>query len=134
MPIIPNTNIPGWVLISGGSGQNGSSWSPLPDSKTFAIKGTIDTDPVPPFFYPVVGTAILTSVEIQLLSGTCTLDIQQNGSNIAGLTSLSITTSPQNFMPNDVTYVMNLDLFGPNIDSVSSADGLTITFIFQVSL
>lgn len=107
-----------------------------PDSKTFVIMGTVDlssTTPVPPFPYPVPGSAVLESVVIQLLSGTCTLDIQQNGTTLDGMGSLGITTSQQTFTPTNHIDVENLDLLGPDITAIDGAAGLTVCFIFEVS-
>jgi hypothetical protein len=133
VPNIPNTNGPGYVFVSAGSGQNQGFWIPWTDEKDYAIGGTLvattslSTTPVP---HQLALNGQLLSVSPFTLSGTCVIDIQQNGSGITGLTSLSVSSTPTTYTPTNPTYVAVGDLLGPIIDSVSSAVGLGVTMIY----
>ena len=65
-------------------------------------------------------------------SGSCTVTAYKNGSAIAALTSLSVGTSSATTTCS--VSVTSGDLFQPYISAVSSADGLSFDFVFQVTL
>jgi hypothetical protein len=135
MPLSPNTNTPGLVLVSKGTGQNDSVWAALILPYTYSVSGTLAvpsgaTNYLPPFFVP--GNMQLLSVIGMTRSGSLTLEIQYNGSNIGGLTGLTIDTTPSTNSPTDQVNGNAGDYFAPVITSVSGADGLSLTFFFQV--
>ena len=100
-------------------------------SHTYAVSGTIvvpsgGTGYLPPFFMPSACT--LLGVMTKVRSGSLTLDIQQNGSNID--TGIAVTTSAT-FTAISETVAAN-DSFQPVVTAVSSADGLSCAFYFEV--
>jgi hypothetical protein len=104
-------------------------------SQTYSVSGPLtEADGasyyLPPFFMPVEPgfTLKLTSVIGMVRSGSLTLDVRQNGLSVG---SLSVTTSPSSSTINSV--VSENDYFQPVIASVSSADGLSLSFYFTVS-
>ena len=150
MPDIPNTNANGQMLLSQGNGSNASYWAtpPAPSLTSFLVpvsymvSGLIKvavgaTDYLPPFYFPVQSgqTATLVSVIGTLRNSTVELDIQQNGSTIAGLHNISFTAGgPLTYTPTGTVSVANDDYFQPVITFLFSApDGLSLTFYFQVS-
>ena len=137
MPLVPNTNAPGYLLVSTGAGQNGSYWIPLTDSKEYVVQGTIGvpsgaTNYIGPHIIPVNGQ--LLSVTGLVRAGSLTLDIHQNGSAITGLTSLAISTTVATHTPTNTTLVSVGDALQPVVDTVSSADNLTLSFVYWVYL
>lgn len=108
-------------------------WIPWTDEKDYAIGGTLvqttslTTTPIP---HQLALNGQLLSVSPFTLSGTCTIDIRQNGSGITGLTSLAVTSTPTVYTPTANTFVSIGDLLGPIIDSVSSAIGLGVTMTY----
>lgn len=105
-------------------------------SHTYAVSGTIvvpagATGYLPPFFMPVAAKQGITLLGVMTLlrSGSCDLDIEQNGSAIAS--SLAVGTSPTFSAINAA--VADNDYFQPVVDSVSGADGLTCSFYFAVT-
>ena len=133
MPNVPNTNSPGYVFVSAGSGQNQGFWIPWTDEKDYAIGGTLvattnlATTPPP---HQLALNGQLLSISPFTLSGTCTIDFQQNGTGITGLTSLSVTSTPTTYTPTNTTMVAIGDLMGPIIDTISSGVGLGITCVY----
>ena len=150
MPIIPNTTVPGLILTSLGRGDNSSSWSTPAgvidslDGQTYSVSGLLAvpsgaTNYLPPFFYPTYSTNTVTFLGvIGLVRGgtSVTLNVQQNGSNVTGLTSKTITTASSGLLaPTSTTTVNNLDYFAPVITAISGTpDGLSLTFVFQISV
>ena len=109
---------------------------------TYAVTGAIAvasgaTNYLPPFFYPCIGgqQVELYAVRGKTRSGSLTLDIQQNGSGITGLTSLSFSTTVSTYYPSSQIVVGDGDYFSPFIDTITSTpDGLSLTFIFSIWL
>lgn len=144
MPNIPNTNTAGQSLVSVGNGTNASRWTSSPVvltlPYTYSVSGTLavafyEVDYLPPFFFPVPSgqTVTLVSVIGMVRSGSCTLSIDKNGAGITGLTGLTFTNSATSHAPTSTVTVANNNYFAPVISAVSSADGLSLTFYFQVT-
>ena len=144
MPDIPNTGNNGLVLTSVGNGSNASVWTSSPLvltlPYTYSVSGLLAVPSgyinyLPPFFFPVpsVQTVTLVSVIGMVRSGSCTLSIDKNGAGITGLTGLTFTNSATSHAPTSTVTVANNDHFAPVISAVSSADGLSLTFYFQVT-
>ena len=133
MPLQPNTNSPGYINVSLGDGQNSSVWVPWTDEKDYALGGvlvvTTNAATTPPPHQLALNGQLL-SISPFTLSGSCTIDFQQNGSSITGLTSLSVTTTPTTYFPTNDTIVAIGDLMGPIIDTISSGIGLGITCVY----
>jgi hypothetical protein len=103
-------------------------------SHTYAWTGTVvvpsgATGYLPPFFMPVASNQStgLYAVVTLLRAGTCDLNIEHNGSVIGATTA---STTPTFMFIGAV--VANNDTFQPVVTSVSSADGLTVSFYFAV--
>ena len=103
---------------------------------SYAVSGVLvvpsgATGFLPPFYWPVPSgqTVNLVSVRYAVRSGTATLNIQKNGSNIA--TGIAVTSSPATTAV--AATVANNDSFQPVLTAVSSADGLTVSFNFLVN-
>ena len=98
-------------------------------SHTYAVSGTIvvpsgSTGYLPPFFMPT--SCLLLGVMTEVRSGSLTLNIQQNGSNIA--TGVPAGTSPTfTAIPHSVAAN---DSFQPVVTAVTGADGLSCAFYF----
>jgi hypothetical protein len=104
-------------------------------SQTYSVSGTLvvpsgATGYLPPFFMPVAtGQSIrLYAVIYEVRSGTATINIQHNGSNIA--TALAVSSSPATTSVS--ASVANNDTFQVVITAVSSADGLSCSFYFTI--
>jgi hypothetical protein len=137
MPLVPNSNLPGYLFVSSGTGQNAGYWIPLTDSKEYVVQGVLavasgGTNYIGPHIVPVNGQ--LLSVTGLVRAGSLTLDIKQNGSGITGLTSLAFNTTVATFTPTNTTLVSAGDTMQPVIDAVSSADNLTLSFVYWVYL
>jgi hypothetical protein len=137
VPVVPNTSQPGYLFVAQGNGQNSGYWTPLTDSKDFSIFGTVvattgAANQYGPYRNNLQGQ--LLQVAGKVLSGSLNLDIQQNGTGITGLTSLAFTTTDAVFTPTNTTIVSVSDYLGPYINSVSSAEGLQLSFLFWVYL
>ena len=136
MPVTPNTSIAGQLLSSRGTGQNDSVWVSLTLPYTYSVSGTLAvpsgaTNFLPPFFSP--GGMQLLSVIGMTRSGSLTLDIQQNGSGIAGLTGLAISNTPSTNSPTNQVTASPGDYFAPVITAISGTpDGLSLSFYFQI--
>ena len=105
-------------------------------SQTYSVSGTLSvpsggTGYLPPFFMPVAPgqTMALGAVRYMVRAGSATMNIQHNGSNIA--TGINVTTSAASTTV--LASVANNDTFAPVLTAVSSADGLTCSFYFEVS-
>lgn len=103
-------------------------------SQTYSVSGVLSvasgaTGYLPPFFMPVGNQSVsLYQIRTEVRSGSCTIEIQHNGSNIA--TGIAVTTTPTTY---DVAAtVANGDSFQVVITAVSSADGLSCSFFFEV--
>ena len=149
--IIPATAQPGRPLVSVGSGTR-VKWGNWPQdlekattirvSHTYAVSGTLGvpssgTNYLPPFFIPVTGKASLVAIVAKVRSGSCVVDIYLNGStsvtSTSGLTSLSITTTGTTWSASPQIGITNSNNLAPVITSVSSADGLTLSFYFDIT-
>jgi len=104
------------------------------NSQTYSVSGTLQvasgaTGYLPPFYVPVTGTTTLDSVFCSVRSGSATVTITQNGTNISSGITVTSTPSPTSIgLP-----VQNNDAFAPVITAVSEADGLSISFYFTIS-
>jgi hypothetical protein len=105
-------------------------------TKTYSISGTLGvpsgaTNFLPPFFESVdtYQTVSLVGVWGMVRAGTATLDIQQNGTNVA--TSIGLTTSPS-YTAIGVS-VADGDYFAPVLTAVSSSDGLSLSFVYETT-
>ena len=138
MPVTPNTNLPGYLFVSRGTGQNDGIWVPFTDSKEYLIQGTLGvpsgaTNYLGPHIAPWNGQ--LLSVSLVCRAGSGTLDINQNGTAVTGLTSLAFGTgTPNTYTPTNTTLVSVGDLMATVIDTVSSADNLTVSFVYWIYL
>jgi hypothetical protein len=103
-------------------------------SQTYSVSGTLSvpsgaTGYLPPFFMPTTGQAVnLFAVIYKVRSGSATMNIQHNGTNIA--TGLSVTTAATETSLS--ASVANNDTFQPVLTAVSSADGLSCSFYFNI--
>lgn len=104
-------------------------------SQTYSVSGTLvvpsgATGYLPPFFMPVAsGQSIsLYAVIYEVRSGSCDINIEQNGTAIS--TGLAVSTTPTETAVS--AEVANNDTFQVVITSVSSADGLSCSFYFEV--
>jgi hypothetical protein len=142
---IPNTNQPGLLLTSVGDGLNTVQWSSgsAPTvNRTYSVSGPIavpssGTNFLPPFHYVILmgETVTFKGVYCELRTGSATIDIEQNGSAIAGLSSLSVTTTGTYTAASGTVSVASLDSFAPVVTAVSSTpDGMEITFVFTVTM
>ncbi len=132
MPLVPNSIQPGYLYVSSGTGQNNGRWTPLTFDKEWAVTGTVSatvgaTGYLPPWIASTV--CQLLSISVQVRSGSLTLDFRQNGTGIAGLTSLSATTTVTSYTPTNTVMVSIGDLLGPFVDTVSAADGLLVNAV-----
>ncbi len=145
MPIFPPTapaNSP-WVSVgNGGKGRWGEfpASSPFQKGYTYAVQGALAvpsgaTNFLPPFFLPIEPGVVVTLIGVRgmVRGGTnVTISIQRNGSNVSGLTGLTITTSPSSFAPTIPVDASDGDYFAPLITAISGTpDGLSLTFYFR---
>ena len=140
--LLPSSATPGAPLVSIG---NGSLYTPgeFPEttsrtSRTYAVQGLIAvpsgaTNFLPGFHVSVPNEMRLVSIVGQVRAGSCTLEVQQNGSNVTGLTSLSIGTSLSGpFYPTNPTLIADNDYLAIVIQTITSTpDGLSLTFNFD---
>lgn len=103
---------------------------------SYAVSGTLSvpsgaTGYLPPFYWPVPAgqTVTLEAVRYSVRSGTATMNIQHNGSNIS--TGIAVSATPATTTV--VASVANNDSFQPVLTAVSSSDGLTVSFYFSVT-
>jgi len=93
---------------------------------------------LPGFFFPVPGTqtAHLVGVRAKIRGGTSvTLAVQQNSSNVTGLSSLTITTTPASTAATSTPSVADGDYFAPVISSIgTNPDGLSLSFYFDITV
>jgi hypothetical protein len=111
------------------------------DDNTYSVSGTLQvpsgaTGYLPPFFKVFAGGESVTLIGVRAMvrSGSCTVNIQQNGSNVTGLTAINVTTTPTTTSLSTPASVANGDYFAPVLTAVSSADGLSLTFLFGKTL
>jgi hypothetical protein len=105
-------------------------------SQTYSVSGTLQvasggTGYLPPFFMPLGAgqTVSLYAVRAEVRSGSCTVEYQHNGSNIA--TGVAVGTSPSTTTVSAT--VANNDTFQVVVTAVSSADGLSCSFYFELT-
>jgi hypothetical protein len=139
VPNIPNTSQPGLTLQSRGTGQNDSQWvegaGTFNITKTYSIVGPITNYTFPRFtmVVPSNQSVELVSVICVLSAGTVGVEILQNGSGVAGLTTISVSgTSTGRVAPTSVTPVSDLDYFQIVTTSTSGTGDLTVDFEFQI--
>lgn len=152
MPDIPNTNANGLSLLSQGNGSNASYWGTPPTTSlssvqvpiSYMVPGLIKvavgaTNYLPPFYFPVEYGQTATLVQVigsirTTFPATVNLDIQQNGSTVAGLSGITLYNGGVPYTPTGTISVANDDYFQPVVTSIASLpDGLSLTFYFQVS-
>jgi hypothetical protein len=137
MPLAPNTNQPGYLYVSKGTGQNDGQWVPFTDSKDYVVQGVLQvpsggTNYIGPHIVPWNGQ--LLSVTGLVRAGSCVVSIYLDGSGIAGLTSLTFNTSVATYTPTDTVVVPVGSYLQPVIDSVSSVDNLSLMFNYWIYL
>ena len=105
-------------------------------SQTYSVSGTLAvasgaTNYLPPFFVPVeAGREVdMFGVVGMVRSGSAVIAIQKNGSTLG---SISVSTTPSLLLLSGSPIVSSLDYFAPVISSVSSADGLSLSFLFTM--
>jgi hypothetical protein len=126
MGVTPPTSLPNQQLRSRGNGQNDSVWGnatqrivvPYPVPVVAVADGATNYLQAFDFPVPFSSKVVLVGVSVYCRAGSCTIDIDQNGSAIPGLESLSVTSTPTFYAPTDVTNVADGDLFAPVVDSV----------------
>lgn len=143
MPNVPNTNQSGLSLVSAGDGQNGTRfWGGNSHPMTYAVSGPLAipsgaSDYLPPFFMPVPVGQTWTLIGIRAMvrgATSVTVNIQQNGLTVAGLSGVIITTTATSFAPTNPAPVADGDYFAPVVTAISGTpDGLSCTFYFQVT-
>jgi hypothetical protein len=106
-------------------------------SQTFSVSGTLVVPAgavgyLPPFYMPVAaGQPIsLVGLRCSVRAGSCTVDIEQNGTAI--YSGLGITATPTD--TSIISSVSNDDSFQPVITAVSGADGLSVSFYFTMTV
>lgn len=123
----------------GPQGTPGSGSSTLRIGKTYAIAGEIEVpigedDFIVPFFVSLAGgqTAELVKARHQINAGTsATVKLQKNGVDITGFTGISVTTTPADTDPADVTLVNN-DEIALVVTAVSGVpQNLTFTIFIE---
>jgi hypothetical protein len=156
--VAPATTQQGLVAVSVGDGTGSFQWVPatslvvtIPaktwyDNHIYSVSGTLavpsGTGSVPnvgptaflppfPYVFPAASTVTLVAVRYFCRSGTATMTCYQNGSAIAALTGLSVSSTPTTTTCS--VAVTSNDLFQPYLSAVSSADGLTVDFVFSVT-
>ena len=105
-------------------------------SQTYSVSGTLAvasgaTNYLPPFFVPVEpGREVdMFGVVGMVRSGSAVIAIKKNGSTLG---SISVSTTPSLLLVGGSPIVTSLDYFAPVISSVSSADGLSLSFLFTM--
>jgi hypothetical protein len=93
------------------------------------------TTPVPLDIVPPLAgaeTITLQSASYVTLTGTATVAVQRNGSNVTGLTALSATTSVTNTNASSPPTLAAGDTLGIVI-TAASGTGLSVTLVLQVT-
>lgn len=133
MPLVPNSVQPGYLFVSSGTGQNNGRWTPLTFDKEWAVMGpVVATSGATGYLPPWIASTVcqLLSISVQVRSGSLTLDFKQNGTAIAGMTWLAVSTTVSSYSPTNTVMVSIGDLLGPVVDTISSApDGLLINAV-----
>lgn len=114
---------------------------------TYAVQGLINvasgaTNYLPTWFCPVPAgqRAFLIGVRGKVRAGSCTLDVVQghpgsSPTSVAGMTSLSITTTPATTYLATAVEIFDGEEFGVVIDTITSTpDGLSLTFFLNYKL
>ena len=111
---------------------------------TYAVQGPLQvasgaTGYLPHFFMPVppAQTCALVGVRgmIRTPSDSVTVEIQQNGSAITGMTGISLTSSPSTTYLTNFVDVFDNDHFCVVVTAIGTApDGLSLTFYFNYQL
>ena len=141
MPNVPNTSQPQQTLLSVGNGSNASYWGDgnagiFQLTKSYAVLGPLVAYTFPSFSMSVPSGQLVSLIAVitQLSAGTATVDITQNGTGIAGLTGLSVTTSSSGYVaPSGTTTVADLDRFAFVLSSPSSTGDIVIDYVFSVT-
>jgi hypothetical protein len=127
------------LVVLGSSSPGSSSSGTVVVGASYAVSGFLGV-PAGPAFYlpgiripvPVGQTVTLLGVIYEVRNGSCTFDIQQNGTSIAAFTGLNATTTVTE--TDAPTALGNLDRLAPLIDTVTGApDGLGLTFKLQIT-
>ncbi len=142
----PHVSEPDRPWVSDGNGHDGH-WGYWPDTNPhqrgapYAVQGLLAvpsgaTNFLPPFFLPIEPGSIAKFIGVRAMvrsATSITCNVQQNGSTIAGMTGIVVTTSASSFSPTTPIDVSDGDYFAPVITAVSGTpDGLSMTFYFQV--
>jgi hypothetical protein len=144
MPNIPNTSLPMQPLLSVGDGSNASVWGGVADdeilylTRSYPVLGPLIAYTFPGWSWAwpmsATQTVSLYGVITQLSAGTGTVSITQNGSNVTGLTSLSVTTSSSGLiLPTNPTPVASLDRFSFVLSSPSGTGDIVIDYVFALT-
>lgn len=126
------------------SSGTAAAWGTLPTVTynivhTFAMQGTVSnssTLAVPIFYFPPLATgqtATVVETIYSSLAGSCSVAVQQNGTNITGLSALSVTTTVAHTAATGPPSVASRDNFGIVITSASSLAGLTVGIVFSIT-
>ena len=147
MPNIPNTSQPGQSLLSVGNGSNASYWGGGSDgafqiTRSYAVTGPLVAYTFPGFaqVVPAGSTVGLVAVEFVLSSGTGTINITQqpfggSPSTIAGLTSLSVTTTDSGYVLPTASpvSVADRDRFSFVLSSPSGTGDIVVDYVFAIT-
>ena len=111
---------------------------------TYAVSGPIAVTSgaagyLPTFFMPVPPGQACALIGVRYMirtpSDSCTIEIQQNGTNITGMTGLSVTNSPTTTTLTSALDVFDNDHFGVTVTAIGTApDGLSVTFYFNYQI
>lgn len=122
----------GPVPVSGG-GSNVPVTFQL--SHSYSVTGALTAQTLPPFFVPVIAgqTATLKAIRAQLQSGTSiALALQRNGTNISGLSAVSVTPTATTTSPTGAVDLANDDAIGAVLSTPSGSPvGLTISIYVE---
>jgi hypothetical protein len=136
----PNCTSPGSIFTALGDGTPRGRWSPPAGVVAFSITKTYVV------FNPSAGalgvfhmtvpagvTVSLVSIIAVTSAGTCTVEAFHNGSAIAGLTSVSVSTTSTGRVPptTNPTSVGDLDTFSATISSPSGMSTAFVTIDFE---
>lgn len=145
--LLPSSSDPGHPLVSSG---DGNLWLPgdFPENqgrrtRTYCVQGAIvvssgATGYLPPFHIGVNNEAILVCVVARVRdngsSPTVTVNIQQNGTNITGLTGLVVGhTLSGPWYPTNPVLIADLDEFGVVPTAIANTpDGGAFSFIYDM--
>jgi hypothetical protein len=108
------------------------------DSRTFALMGTVTSASIPVFFEPVDSgvTKKLTNTRWTMASGTATVAVHQNGSNVSGLGAVLLSPALGATAPTVAPSVTDGDRFGIVVSGVpvtGTATNLSMSLIFETT-